>query len=194
MTFMSLLLTNIDASLFHFINQIGQNSFFDWFMPFITDLNNFFYVLILLGFVILWKDRKAGVIFLIFIGITLTITDQFSSHFLKNWVGRVRPCHILENVRLLVDCNSSFSFPSSHAVNIFAAAFFLSQPFKKYSIPIYILAALVGYSRIYIGIHYPLDVIGGAGIGLIIAWPLRWMKDQVVKRWLFGKKIPGAYP
>jgi len=83
----------------------------------------------------------------------------------------------------LTDCNTSYSFPSSHAVNIFAAAYFLSQPFKRL-VPLFFgIAAIVAYSRIYIGIHYPLDVIGGAGIGLLIAWPMRRLKDEVLT-WL----------
>jgi len=173
-----------DIFIFHLINGPGQNSFFDWFMPFMTDLKNFTYVLLALGLWILWREKKAGVIFLVFVGVTLTITDQFSSHWLKDWVGRIRPCHILENVRLLTDCNTSYSFPSSHAVNIFAAAFFLSQPLKRFSPLFYGIAAVVGYSRVYIGIHYPLDVLGGAVIGLLIAWPMRRLKDQVLARWI----------
>ena len=120
---------------------------------------------------------------MVFIGLTLALTDQFSSALLKNWVGRIRPCRALTDVRMLTDCNTSYSFPSSHAVNIFAAAFFLAQPFKKFSPLIFAIAAAVGYSRVYIGIHYPLDVIGGAGIGLLIAWPMRRLKDWVVERW-----------
>jgi undecaprenyl-diphosphatase len=175
---------SLDIYLFHLINMQGHNSFFDWFMPFMTDLKNFIYVLILLGLWILWRERKAGFVFLIFLGLTLAITDQFSSSLLKGWIGRIRPCHVLEGVRMLTDCNTSYSFPSSHAVNVFAAAFFLSQPIKKLSPVFYGIAAVVGYSRIYIGIHYPFDVIGGAGIGLLIAWPMRWLKDQVLARWI----------
>ena len=173
---------SMDVYLFHLINTHGHNSFFDWFMLFITDLKNFTYVLLALAFWVLWRERKAGFVFLIFVGLTLAITDPFSSYFLKDWVGRIRPCHVLENVHLFTDCNTSYSFPSSHAVNIFAAAFFLSQPLKRFSLLFYGIAAIVGYSRVYIGIHYPFDVIGGAGIGLLIAWPMRWLKDQVVIR------------
>jgi undecaprenyl-diphosphatase len=178
------LLSSWDITFFRLINTQGQNYFLDWFMPFMTDLKNFTYVLLALGIWILYKERKAGIIFLVFVGITLAITDQFSSHWLKLWVGRIRPCQVLEEVRLLTDCNTSYSFPSSHAVNIFAAALFLSQPLKKLSPLFFGIAGLVGYSRIYIGIHYPLDVIGGAAIGLLIAWPMRWLKDQAVVRWL----------
>jgi undecaprenyl-diphosphatase len=153
-------------------------------MPFMTNLNNFIYVLVALALWILWRERKGGVVFVVFVGILLTLTDLFSSFGLKDWVGRVRPCHVLENVRLLTDCNNSYSFPSSHAVNIFAAAFFLSQPLKRLSPLFYGIAGVVAYSRVYIGIHYPLDVIGGAAIGLLIAWPMRWLKDRVLARWI----------
>lgn len=173
-----------DIFVFHLINGKGQNLFFDWFMPFMTNLNNFILVLLALALWILWRDRKAGFVFLVFVAVLLTITDVFSSHLIKDWVGRVRPCHVLQNVRLLTGCNTSYSFPSSHAVNIFAAAFFLSQPLKRFSPLFYGIAGVVGYSRIYIGIHYPLDVIGGAVIGLLIAWPMRWLKDRVLARWI----------
>jgi undecaprenyl-diphosphatase len=67
-------------------------------------------------------------------------------------------------------------------VNIFAAAYFLSQPFRRLAPLFFCIAAIVGYSRIYMGIHYPLDVIGGAAIGLLIAWPMRRLKDEVMGR------------
>ncbi len=177
-------LLSVDVTLFQLINRQGQNFFFDWFMPFMTDLKNFTYVLLALGIWILVRERKAGFIFLVFAGLTLVITDQFSSHLLKEWVGRIRPCSVISNVRLLTDCNTSYSFPSSHAVNIFAAAFFLSQPFGRLAPLFYGIAVVAAYSRVYIGIHYPLDVIGGAGIGLLIAWPMRRLKDLVVKRFI----------
>ncbi len=177
------LFLSLDVALFYFINLSGQNSFLDWCMPFITDLKNFTYVLLGLIAWLIVREKKGAIIFLLFFGLTLTVADQFSSHALKEWIGRIRPCGALAGVRLLTDCNTSFSFPSSHAVNIFAAAFFLSQPFRRLAPLWYAIAAIVGFSRIYIGIHYPLDVIGGAGIGLLIAWPLRRLKDEALIRW-----------
>ncbi len=178
------LLSSWDIALFHLINGRGQNAFLDWFMPFMTDLNNFRYVLPVLAAWLLVKERKAGIVFLIFLGLTLAITDPFSSRLLKEWSGRIRPCHVLAEVRLLTDCNTSYSFPSTHAVNVFAAAFFLSQPFRKLSLLFFGIAGIVGYSRIYIGIHYPFAVIGGAAIGMLSAWPMRLLKDRVVERWI----------
>jgi undecaprenyl-diphosphatase len=182
---------SLDKTLFHLVNQAGQNSFFDWFMPFMTDLKNFTYILAILGGYLLWRERRAGLIFLVFIGLTLAITDSFSSRLLKEWVGRIRPCQVLQGFRLLTDCNTSYSFPSSHAVNIFAAAYFLSQPFRRLAPLFFCIAAIVAYSRVYIGIHYPLDVIGGAAIGLLIAWPMRRLKDRVLAR-LHNKKTIGT--
>ncbi len=177
-----------DISLFVLINQKGQNSFFDWFMPFMTDLKNFIYAFPLLAVWILWKEGRKGIFTLLFLGITLAVTDQFSSHFLKEWVGRIRPCRGLEHVRLvLTDCNTSYSFPSSHAVNIFAAMYFLSQSLKKFSILFYLIGSLVAYSRVYIGIHYPLDNLLGAGIGILIAWPFWRLSDWA------GKKMTGRH-
>ncbi len=181
---MSIFIQPLDRALFFLINENGQNSFFDWFMPFMTDLDHFVYVLLALAVWVLWSRGKAGMAFLIFIGLTLTLTDQFSSHVLKDWIGRIRPCHVLPGVHMLTDCNTSFSFPSSHAVNIFAAAFFLARLWRRLAWPIYGIAAVVGYSRIYIGIHYPLDVVGGAGIGLLIAWPMYWLKEKAIARWI----------
>ncbi len=151
-------------------------------MPFITDLKNFIFILAGLAVWVLYRQKKEGIFFLIFMGITLTVTDQFSSSFLKELIGRIRPCHTLLEVRLLTDCNTSYSFPSAHAVNIFAGAFFLAKPLKEFSIFFYGVASLVAYSRVYIGIHYPLDVLGGAALGLLIAWPLRWFNGWVVNR------------
>ncbi len=150
-------------------------------MPFITDLKNFYFPLLALALWILYRQKKEGLIFLIFMGLTLAITDQLSSSFIKDMVGRIRPCHTLTEVRLLTDCNTSYSFPSSHAVNIFAGAFLLTKPFKKLSLYFYTIATLVAYSRVYIGVHYPSDALGGAALGLLMAWPLRWFNGWVVE-------------
>jgi undecaprenyl-diphosphatase len=192
---MIIFLQSLDRALFFLINEEGQNSFFDWFMPFMTNLDNFVYVLVALGVWILWRRGKAGMIFLVFIGLTLAMTDSFSSHVLKNWIGRIRPCQVLPGVHMLTDCNSSFSFPSSHAVNIFAAAFFLGRLWRRFAWPIYSIAAVVGYSRVYMGIHYPLDVIGGAGIGVLIAWPMFRLEEKVAARWISpGSQNPSGKP
>jgi undecaprenyl-diphosphatase len=76
----------------------------------------------------------------------------------------------LDNINLLVGCGGSFSFPSSHATNIFAAMAWLSLHYRRHLPLFMIIALLVSYSRIYVGVHYPLDVIGGACLGTSVAF------------------------
>lgn len=180
---MTSLVHSLDIALFRLINVSGQNSFFDWFMPFMSDLNNFHLPLFLLGVLVVARNWKAGLVFLVFLGATLALTDTSSNRILKEWIGRIRPCAILENIRLIADCNSSYSFPSIHAVNVFAGVFFFSQVFRRMAPVFYVIAAAVAYSRVYLGIHYPLDVVGGAAIGLLMAWPMRRLKDRVVNHY-----------
>ncbi len=175
-----------DVAIFFLINGRWQNPWFDHLMPFITDLKNFYAVLAVLALWIVWKNKKAGIILILFIGITLAITDPLSARVLKMVIARIRPCHLLDGVQTLTGCNSSYSFPSSHAANIFGAAFLLSRSFKKLSPAFYAIAAVVGYSRIYLGIHYPSDVVGGAAIGILVAWPMYRLKEITVE-W-FGIK------
>lgn len=92
--------------------------------------------------------------------------EQFGNQVLA---GTPRPCHALQNVHLLVSCGSGFSFPSSHAVNNFAGALILAFFFPRNKWWFFGIAAIVAFSRVYVGVHYPFDVIGGAVIGLFCA-------------------------
>jgi undecaprenyl-diphosphatase len=101
--------------------------------------------------------------------VILTMSDQLSSHVIKPWVGRIRPCFVVEGVRLLIRQSRSFSFPSSHASNMAAMAVLFSVKYPRYKIAFIALAALVAYSRIYVGVHYPADILGGALLGTFCA-------------------------
>lgn len=143
-----------DRSLFWLLNIKLANPFFDLLMPFITNFDNFKIPVILLWLsLIIFGKRKervtAGLLILV-----LTICDQLNSHLLKGIFGRIRPCHELEGVRLLVSCGSGLSFPSSHAANIFATTSFFSYKYRRFTLPLLIWAALVAYSRVYVGVHY----------------------------------------
>ncbi len=169
-------LIELDKIIFSFFNQGLSNQIFDWIMPVITDWDKTIIGrLLIVSTVIflLWKGdpKKRMLVPLLFL--TIIITDQLNSSVLKNMIARPRPCHlvdgayIIENVRLLVSCGSGFSFPSSHAANSFAIATLLSIYYQKLSWLFILLAAIVGFSRIYVGVHFPLDVIGGAFVGMI---------------------------
>lgn len=162
-------LYNLDLSVFYFINHSISHPFFDKFFVLITTQESWYISFAILLFFLLTKFGVRGRYFFFLLIVGIFLSDQISSHLIKEWVNRIRPCHSLEDVRLLVSCGSGKSFPSSHSVNNFALAVFLSYFFNKYRIYFYILASIVALSRVYVGVHYPSDILGGAVIGFIIA-------------------------
>jgi undecaprenyl-diphosphatase len=114
------------------------------------------------------KDWRKGIFALALCMIGLVIVDS-TTNLLKHTFERPRPCQIFEDVRLLVGCTSSFSFPSGHASNSFAVASIFGYFFRRASLPMFLIALFVGFSRIYVGVHYPSDVLAGAIWGGLIA-------------------------
>jgi undecaprenyl-diphosphatase len=165
------ILVNIDRWLFSIINQGLRNPFFDLILPFLTDLNRKPLALVIVG--LLWlallirgglRGRTAALVLIP----TIVLSDQLSSFVLKFILERPRPCHELLNVHLLVGCGSGFSFPSSHAVNTFAGALVLSYFLPRWTWAFFTYAVIIAFSRVYVGVHYPSDVLGGAMLGLAI--------------------------
>jgi undecaprenyl-diphosphatase len=161
---------SIDLSVFYFINQSIANPIFDNFFIFITDVKNWYLLYIVLWFICFFKGGRIGKIAAILSLFLIAVSDQVSSFVIKNLVERIRPCNALPDVRILTGCTSSFSFPSSHAVNNFAAAVFFYKIFPNLKWILFIIAFLIAFSRIYVGKHYPSDVIGGAIIGSAIGY------------------------
>lgn len=157
-----------DRELFLWLNHNLANPVFDLFFPFITNVKNWYPVYIVGGLWLLIKGGKKGRIAFLLLLLTIIISDQISSSVIKEAVGRLRPCHVLPDVRLLVGCGGGKSFPSSHATNNFAAAFILSRIYKRQWPVFYTIAFFMAFSRVYIGVHYPLDITGGAILGVII--------------------------
>ncbi|MCE1164861.1 MAG: phosphatase PAP2 family protein [Bacteroidetes bacterium] len=176
-------LYNIDVQVFYFINRTLANPVTDSVMPFITELNHWkiFYVIMWLYMMISGgrRGRVAGILVLFLV----LITDQVSSNLVKHLIERARPCSVLPNVHLLVGCTGSFSFPSSHAVNNFAGAVFFSHFYPRYTAAFYTAAILMALSRVFCGVHYPSDILGGMMIGIILGF-------LFIKAWeLINKKI-----
>ena len=160
---------NLDFSLFHLMNQVWIMPFLDKFMPFITLQEHWNIAYIALFVMLIWKGGKTGRITAVVLLLTIIISDLTSSILIKNWIARPRPCHEAGFARLLIDCGPGYSFPSSHAVNNFAAAFIISYFYKSYKWVLLILAAIIAWSRVYVGVHYPLDIFCGAITGSAIA-------------------------
>jgi len=178
-------LWSADRTLFTFINQTLANGFFDAVMPVLT--NDWFlrlaYAAIIIALLVRKKGQVAWVV--LFSMAVLAVTDAGSSAVLKPWFARPRPCHILD-VHLLVRCGAGFSFPSSHAANLFGQALFFGLLYPRGRWYYIAIASLVGLSRISVGVHYPADILGGAALGGLIgavaaAIILRGHKKNMIK-------------
>jgi undecaprenyl-diphosphatase len=152
-------------------------------MPFITNHNHWILLYILVVVSLLWKGGKKGRICVLLLFIIIALSDQISSSLIKEAVGRIRPCHVFSDINLLVPCGGGKSFPSSHAVNNFSAALVLSYFYREYKWIFFSIATLMAFSRVYVGVHYPFDVICGAIIGLLISFSI-----ILVYKW-FSKKV-----
>jgi undecaprenyl-diphosphatase len=101
--------------------------------------------------------------------VAATLAADGLSLLLRHWIGRDRPPLVYPDPRPLVGVPHSGAFPSGHAATAFAAATVIAWESRRLAIPAYALAALVAWSRVYVGVHWPLDVIGGAALGTLVA-------------------------
>ena len=162
-------LQNMDKALFLFINKTLANPVSDAVMPVITEPDNWRIPIIILILALLIFGKKKGAITLLLAACIITCSDQLSSSVIKPLVGRVRPCFVVEGARLLIHQSRSFSFPSSHAANMGAMAVLFAVRYRRHWWIGVTIALVVGLSRIVVGVHYPLDVLGGYLVGALCA-------------------------
>jgi len=166
-------LLSIDDSVFRFINTGMSNSLLDLILiPFRHKLFWIPLYLFLITFVIVNYRKQAWVVF-IGIALTVVLSDTMSSKVIKKNVQRTRPCHIekLEPVQR-VPCSHGFSFTSSHATNHFAIGtfFFSLLSFIRSRWLFMVWAGIISFAQVYVGVHYPFDVLCGSLLGLLIGW------------------------
>lgn len=165
----------IDRWLFELINIKFANDFFDTIMPLLR--NPFLWgplYLFIVTFTLL-NFRKSGWWWFAFVLATVACTDIIGARLFKETFERLRPCNdpeMLGHVRLLLKrCSGGFSFVSNHAINHFGIAAFIFTSFNsnfKYVWTIFVWAGLIGLAQVYVGVHYPLDVLCGALLGILI--------------------------
>lgn len=169
------LLNKLDTQLFVFLNK-KNSPLFDKIMHWISDQESWYPLYILIIIYIIYKFKWKAILTIVFIALLVTLSDQTSVHLFKNVFERLRPCHnsnLIDIVHLVNDhCGGKYGFVSSHASNTFAVAVFLSLLFKNriFGFFIFSWASVVAYSRIYLGVHYPGDIIAGALLGASLGW------------------------
>lgn len=159
---------SFDSAILNFIYDHCHSGFLDVLMPVITRLGNGGMIWIALAIVLLItrKYRLAGAAMLLAV-----VADAVACNMiLKPLVARIRPCNVNTAVQLLIARPADYSFPSGHTSVSFAAAFALYFSRRKLWIPALVLAVLISFSRLYLYVHYPTDILAGAMIGIIMGY------------------------
>lgn len=163
-------LYSIDLAIFYLFNHTFSTGFLDKFFAIITNVKSWYIAYIILAGIAWFKGGTRGKIAVVGIVILIIVSDQFGYRLLKEIFQRARPCNTLSDAITPIGCAGSFSFPSNHALNNFAAAAFLYKLYPKFKWIFFTVAILISISRIYLGVHYPSDVLGGALIGFLLGY------------------------
>lgn len=171
-------INQVDTFLFLQINTVYTNSFLDTVYPWYREGNAWVPLYLFMIIFAIQNFPKKAFAWILFVVVTLILTDQISSSWVKPFFQRSRPCNdplIMSQVRLLLDhCSGGFSFTSSHATNHFGFAVFLYMTMGpvigKWKYALLVWAASISYGQIYVGVHYPLDILCGAILGSCIGF------------------------
>ncbi|MCB4790988.1 MAG: glycosyltransferase family 39 protein [Elusimicrobia bacterium] len=163
-------LLNLDYKFFWIINRGIRSKILDYIMMAFSFIGNGLPLAVIVGF-ILWHYRRQYFMQEFIIGLVIVLAGAIIVHSLKEMCARVRPLTLWgDQVHVLGEKLYRCSFPSGHTQSSFGAAVFLSSRFKNYRILFFLIAILVGISRIYLGAHFPIDVLFGALVGLLCGW------------------------
>lgn len=163
-------LVQLDKFLFTKINGVWTSNFLDSIMPVLTDLHKELWFQILApAFVFYWLSKKRWHALHIFAGMVLAfaLSDTISHRAIKPLFQRDRPHNVMsETVQLRSHKHAGYSFPSNHAANMFSIGTFLGGVYPTMRFVFWGIALLIAYSRVYVGVHFPFDVLGGALLGI----------------------------
>lgn len=160
-------INNVDINILHFIRENFSNPVMDKLMVIITSLGDKGFIWILVGIILLAqrKYRKVGFVLLI----ALLITSVIGEGIIKNIVQRSRAFITYPDINIIIKAPSSFSFPSGHTASSFTAAVVIGYYIKNWRIISYVFASLIAFSRLYLFVHYPSDILGGILLGVTCA-------------------------
>lgn len=166
----------MEFTILHAIQNL-HNPLLDSIMVFLSTIANSGEVWIVIGILLLIfkKSRKTGVVVLL----SLLFMLVTSNIVLKNVVMRDRPCWIDQTVQLLIDIPKDYSFPSGHTMAGFASATSIFFYHKRLGIAAYVLASSIAFSRLYLFVHFPTDILGGLIIGIALAFLARWIVEKI---------------
>lgn len=173
-----------ELNILWWIREHLTNPFLDTVMPYISSLarHGEFWILVALILLCFKKTRKAGVA----MGIAMACGYLIGNMGMKNLFARTRPYDVTE-VKLLVAKLHDFSFPSGHTLVSFEAATALWFYHRKWGVAAFVLAALIAYSRLYLFVHYPTDVLAGAVLGVAIGLAACWLTNRLWTHRIFHK-------
>ncbi|WP_066639639.1 phosphatase PAP2 family protein [Desulfolucanica intricata] len=164
-----MILQTFDAALFNFINHELQNPVLDWVMPVMSCVGSggaiWFCTALMLYFFVPQRGKRIAVL----IVLAFLLSNLIANELLKDLFARQRPFLTLPDVRVLIKQPLSYSFPSGHAATSFASAFVIAKKIRPMALPVVFMALAIAFSRIYVGVHYPLDVAAGGMIGWLCA-------------------------
>ena len=174
-------LLNLDGAFLLFLQESVRNPILNSIMIFITSLGDEGVIWIVATILLLIpkKTRKAGIMS----AVALLGSLLINNNIIKNIVQRPRPFVTFTDLEIIIPTPSEFSFPSGHTSSSFAAAavFYRHLP-KKLGLPSVILAGLIGFSRLYVGVHYPTDVIAGVIMGILLSYLAEFLVNFCAKK------------
>jgi undecaprenyl-diphosphatase len=182
-----------DEALFRWVNDAWSCRLLDVFFCFVTNPRNWIVPIVIAVVWLVWKGGSRGRFTVMAVVLSIAITDPLSVRVIKPLVKRVRPCNLLSDVRTPCGGSSAYSFPSVHAANQGASMTILSLAYPPATPTFAGIALLVGLSRVYLGLHYPSDILGGFLLGMLIGIGCWWLADHGRQRWIARKPpMPAA--
>ncbi|MBC6993295.1 phosphatase PAP2 family protein [Neolewinella lacunae] len=181
---------NLDYALFDAINQGLAHPWLDAILPTYREKTTWIPLYLVMVYLLLRQYGWRSTLYLLLaVAVALAVADQLAASVLKPWVGRLRPCAepaVADHARILIPCGGRFGFPSNHATNHFALATLLSLTWLRkahwgWRAGLFLWAVSISLAQVYVGKHYPGDILCGAVLGSLVAWGVAWVYGRMIE-------------